>query len=591
MERLGLPGSVYLNRSVIALNPTWEVEINRNYFPFLFDHGVQDQTVFAGMGYIEAAISLNRQLNPSAAVVLENVSFERVLVVDYAKLQYLVTEFDAEEGRFSISSRTEGEEIGNLRHCRGRLLPQSQPVAKTLDLGALKAKCATPVDREVFYDDLSRRGLLYGPTFRPTTDIWIGEDSYLLKLDASATLSEDTHLLHPTLFDAAIQPILYRSGMAGLYVPFSIEQFEYHSRPSTRELYVYGELTSRTSSRLTAHVWLMDAEGVIHAHGRHMSLQAIDMKAGESSESPYYQLGWKAAPLAGERKETVAGALILADPRDSDIALAEALAATLPGAELIVREFADGFSRGEFSALLAEASVANRTRIISLWGSGNPIASGAVAASALSERVVALLQAAALLPEPSVDVTSVTVSAKAVSEGEVIRNWAAYPLNAIGMVAQNEYESIQFRSIDLDAAEAELVLAELSAGSNGEIAYRGGERFENILQSSDAGVSKEHTELRSLEEPVELQVGTKGKVDSLYYELVERIEPRAGEIEVRIHASALTIRTCSRSRGVCIPARSRERTTNRSLAWNARASCCGPDPVALLLREIAWWRY
>ncbi len=539
MERLGLPGPVYLNRSIIALNPTWEVEINRNYFPFLFDHGVQDQTVFAGMGYIEAAISLNRQLNPNAAVVLENVSFERVLVVDYSKLQYLVTEFDAEEGRFSISSRTEGEEIGNLRHCRGRLLPQSQPVAQKLDLAALKAKCAASVDREAFYDDLSRRGLLYGPTFRPTTDIWIGEDSYLLKLDASATLAEDTHFLHPTLFDAAIQPILYRSGMTGLYVPFSIEQFEYHSRPATKELFVYGELTSRTSSRLTAHVWLMDADGVVHAHGRHMSLQAIDMKAGESAESPYYQLGWKAAPLTEERKEVVTGAVILADPRDSDLSLAESLAAALPGSDLIVREFADGCSRGDFSALLGEASAANRAQIVLLWGSGQPAASDAAAASALSERVVALLQAAALLPGSSVDITSVTMSAKAVRAGEAVENWAAFPLNAIGMVAQNEYESIRFRSVDLGSADAAPVLAELSAGSNGEIAYRDGERFENILQSADAGGSEDRVESRSVEEPVELQVGTKGKVESLYYELAERTEPRAGEIEVRIHASAL----------------------------------------------------
>ncbi len=60
MERLGLPGPVYLNRTVIGPKPCWEVEINRNYFPFLFDHGVQDQTVFAGMGYIEAALSLHQ---------------------------------------------------------------------------------------------------------------------------------------------------------------------------------------------------------------------------------------------------------------------------------------------------------------------------------------------------------------------------------------------------------------------------------------------------------------------------------------------------------------------------------------------------
>ncbi|WP_269084881.1 type I polyketide synthase [Terrimicrobium sacchariphilum] len=539
MERLGLPGPVYLNRSLIALNPTWEVEINRNYFPFLFDHGVQDQTVFAGMGYIEAAISLNKQVNSSVAVVLENVSFERVLVVDYSKLQYLVTEYDSEEGRFSISSRTEGEEIGNLRHCRGRLLPQAQPVARKLDLAALQAKCATPVDREAFYDDLSRRGLHYGPTFRPTRDIWIGEDSYLLRLDASDTLADETHFLHPTLFDAAIQPILYRSGMAGLYVPFSIEQFEYHSRPGSKELFVYGELTSRTSSRLVAHVWLMDAQGVVHAHGRHMSLQAIDMKAGESAESPYYQLHWKQAPLSGESRESVSGAVILADPRDSDLALANELSAALPGSELIVREFAGGASRGDFSSILGAAALANRGRIILLWGSGGQVMEDILAASELSERLVALLQAAAMMPEPVVDITSVTVGAKAVNDGEIITNWLAFSLNAIGMVAQNEYDAIRFRSIDLDSAGSQAVLDELAAGSNGEIAYRAGERLENILESLDEGNSAVHVETRSLDEPVELQVGIKGKIDSLYYEPSERVDPGPGQIEVRIHASAL----------------------------------------------------
>lgn len=539
MERLGLPGPVYLNRSLIALNPTWEVEINRNYFPFLFDHGVQDQTVFAGMGYIEAAISLNRQLNPNATVVLENVSFERVLVVDYSKLQYLVTEFDAEEGRFSISSRTEGEEIGNLRHCRGRLLPQVQPAAKTLDLEALRAKCSTPVDREAFYDDLSRRGLHYGPTFRPTREIWIGEDSYLLRLDASETLADETHLLHPTLFDAAIQPILYRSGMVGLYVPFSIDQFEYHSRPVTKDLFVYGELTSRTSSRLVAHVWLMDADGVVHAHGRHMSLQAIDMKAGETSESPYYQLQWKAAPLPDESRAAVSGAVLLADPRDSDLALAESLAAALPGSELIVREFASGLNRGDFSSLLGEVAIGNRSRVILLWGSDGQIARDASEASELSERVVGFLQAAALLPEAVVDVTSITTGAKAVLDGDPMGNWPAFSLNAIGLVAQNEYDSIRFRSIDLDVPDVASVLAELAAGSNGEIAYRQGERFENILQSSDAGGSADRVEMRSLDEPVELHVGTKGKIDSLYYEPADRVAPEAGQIEVRIHTSAL----------------------------------------------------
>lgn len=543
MERLGLPGAVYLNRSVTSLNPSWEVEINRNYFPFLFDHGVQDQTVFAGMGYIEAALSLNQLLSEKPAVVLENVSFERVLIVDYAKLQYLVSEFNAEEGRFTISSRTEGEENSALRHCRGRMLPQSEVAAKKLNLEDLRRKCTTPVAIDAFYDDLSRRGLHYGPAFRSTTEIHVGENSFLLKIDASRVLEDQTHVLHPTLFDAAIQPILYRSGMGGLFVPFSIEQFEYFSRPDSAELYTYGELTVQTESRLVAHVWLMDAQGQVHAHARHMSLQVIDMKAGEEQESPFYQQEWKAVPLSnGESAAT--GTIILADETDSDLTLARNLAAALPDArlEILTPTAPEGFGKDDFLRLLASEDCANRRRLIVLWGTALPVAQDAATALALNEKLVGLLQAAAI-SRTAVDMTIVTRGAKSVERGEQIANWPSYSLSAIGLVAQNEYEHVMCRTIDLpphDAGEAHLLLAaEVVAGNRGEIAYRNGLRFEHVLNAFQVDEAGDEAVSESVDQPIELKVGQKGKLDSLHFEPAERTDPAAGEIEIRIHTASL----------------------------------------------------
>ncbi len=573
MERLGLPGSVYLNRSVIALNPCWEVEINRNYFPFLFDHGVQDQTVFAGMGYIEAAITLNRQLQEKPAVVLENISFERVLIVDYAKLQYLVTEYDAEAGRFNISCRTEGEELGASRHCRGRLLPQADARIRKLDLAALRQKCATPVDVAAFYEDLSRRGLHYGPTFRPTREIHTGENCYLLKLDASATLEDETHLLHPTLFDAAIQPILFCSGMKGLFVPFSVEQFEYFARPNSAELYVYGELSFQTESRLVAHVSLMNAEGEVLAHARRMSLQVIDMKAGLPEESPFYRLEWKEAPLK-EGGEAITGAVIFTDPTDSDLALAESLSAALPGAQLVVESSPPGFAVAEIIKQLSFATPANRPHIICLWGTGVPDA-------ALPEKVIGLLQAAALVIG-EVDVTLVTRQAKAVLSGETVAHWPGFSLNALGLVAQNEYESLFCRTIDLPKSspdEASAILAEIASGHTGEIAYRDGQRYENFLATVETKTNGGHLVARSVDEPIELQVGTKGKIESLYYESAERTAPGPGEIEIRIHRSALNYKDLLKVEGRLHPG-AFEDTFNESdfgMECSGIVLRCGPD--------------
>ncbi|HVE17248.1 MAG TPA: acyltransferase domain-containing protein, partial [Chthoniobacterales bacterium] len=240
MERLGLPGPVYLNRTVVGPTPCWEVEINRNYFPFLFDHGVQDQTVFAGMGYIEAALALNRAIHGTSAVVLENVSFERVLIVDYTKLQYLLTEFDAGGGRFNISSRVEGEEGNVQRHCRGRMFPQFTAEVE-IDLEPFRAECTTVVSNEAFHERLHRRELHYGLAFtQPVVDVLVGESSFLVKIDASVDAGDDARLLHPAVFDAALRAVLYCASGERLFVPFSFEQFQYFSRPESSECYACG---------------------------------------------------------------------------------------------------------------------------------------------------------------------------------------------------------------------------------------------------------------------------------------------------------------------------------------------------------------
>jgi len=539
MERFGLPGPVYLNRTVPGPAACWEVEINRNYFPFLEDHGVQDQVVFAGMGFIDAALALNRKIHEKDAVVLENVSFERVLIVEPAKLQYLMTEYDAEGGRFQIHSRVEGEEGGPMRHCRGRMIPQSEPWSERLDLDGLRARCSREVPVEGFYEDLARRGLHYGPAFRPTREIFVGENSYFLKMDAGPVAEDGQHPLHPVIFDAAIQPILYRSGREGLFVPFSVEQFAYFSRPSSPELYVYGELTSHSDTRLVAHVWVMDGEGNVHASARHMSLQVIDVKAGAAEETPFYQLEWRPAVLEPAGVLDSSSVRILADPEDSDIALAERLAALLPGAVLRISRVEDGFAGAGAGDLPAGGGT--RNRLVVLWGTKDSGRNDA--ALALNEKLCGLLQEAARRCPAGVDVTLVTRGAKVVAEGDTAENWPASSLGAAGLVAVNEYEGFTCRSLDLapggDGDEATRVLAEIAAGSRGDIAFRGGLRFESVLGVSREDAAALPVERQSVATPVELVLPAKGRADALRFEPLDRVEPGAGEVEIRIHQSAL----------------------------------------------------
>jgi acyl transferase domain-containing protein/NADPH:quinone reductase-like Zn-dependent oxidoreductase/acyl carrier protein len=534
MERFGLPGPVYLNRTISGPDPGWEVEINRNYFPFLFDHRVQDQTVFAGMGYIEAALSLAARVFDKPAVVLENVSFERVLVVDYSVLQYLVTQFEPDAARFNVSSRVEGSEEPWQRHCTGRMFPLGNADAGLLELDGLREKCPTVVPAESFYERLRHRDLNYGPAFRPVQEMTLGENCFLARIDASPLLGETDHPLHPVLFDAALQAVIFCAGRDRLFVPSSFGQFAYYGRVETPVCYAYGEFIRRTESHLVANVWLLDETGRICVRSRQITLQFVDTKANLADANLAYALEWRPAPAGEATLDGGEDTVILADEEDSDLELARQLAGRLPGAKLCLRSAGgEGFG----SAALAAELGANQTRVVVLWGSraGNP-----AVGFRPGEKAVGLFQALGSRPTPT-SVTFVTRGAQAVTEGERLSNPFAHALSALGLVAQNELENLICRSIDIGEAEAaqavDEVIAELARKGPGDSAYRDGQRFVQVL---DSWKEKEAATVSvSLDEPVELWQETKGRPDSLKFRRIERVAPQAGEVEIRVHRVAL----------------------------------------------------
>jgi acyl transferase domain-containing protein/NAD(P)-dependent dehydrogenase (short-subunit alcohol dehydrogenase family) len=587
MERLGLDGPVYLNRTVLAPTPCWEVEINRNYFPFLHDHGVQDQTVFAGLAYIEAGLSLSRQVHGKPGVVLENISVERVLIVESTKIQHLITEFNPEEGRFVISSRTEGEEESLQRHCRGRMLPQSEPQAPRIDLPALQAMCPTPVDVEAFHEYLERCELFYGPTFRPISAIWMGEGCYLKKIDASISAPEESHLLHPTIFDAAIRGVIYCAGSERLYVPFSFEQFQYFSRPESAECYAFGKLLSQSDSTLVADVWLTDAQGNVHAHARRMTLQAIDMKARSDEPALLYQTEWKESPLESLAETDGRDVIILADSADSDMELAARLADLLPGADLALDAAAGGMS-----VEVEQSRLEARKRIITLWGTKS--GDSAAFAQALNEKLIGLLKSVAIAHPAGAEVTIATRGSQPVGGDKPALNWPASSLAAIGLVAQNEMEGMVCRSVDLDSGGAEQIVAELAARTRGDIAYREGSRYERRVGLFHEKAEETAAIAKSVDEPVVLVQAAKGRIDSLHYEPAQRSTPAAGEVEIRIHKVALNYKDLLKVDGRIHPA-AYENTFNGSeigMECTGVVLRCGPgcmlaegDEVVAVIRD------
>ncbi len=541
MDRLGLPGPVYLNRSVPSPNPCWEVEINRAYFPFLFDHGVQDQTVFAGMGYVEAAIALSARIHEKTAVVLENVSFEKVLIVDDTKLQYLVTELSDDESRFTISSRIEGDETGRLRHCRGRVNPQTQPPVARLDLASLKSECATDVEIDALYERLATRSLRYGPTFRPIQKLTVGQKCFLAEIDGTSVLDASDHALHPTLMDAALQPVLYCAEGDQLFVPFSIEQLQYFGRPDSAELYAFGRVVLQTETLIVADVWLLDSEGRIFAHARRISCQLIETESRQNQPGIFYQLDWNESSLNATGAVDDSRVLIVTNPQSSILTRLEE---KIPGAAVVSWDHASsGMGTKSWIERLTTEEISRRDIIILECPTLPGEVTGYESLQFSNERLIGFFQALAAGRSGRSDVTIVSKSAKAVLPEDEISLDACFSAGAIGLVAQNECESLFVRSIDLPAATADThldqILLEIAAESRGEIALRGIRRFECVLEATAPETAAETVTTVSLETPLELRLGTKGKLESLRFEPAARTDPGTGEIEVRVHSAAL----------------------------------------------------
>lgn len=534
MERFGLAGAVYLNRSIPGTVSTWEVEINRNYFPFLPDHGVQDQTVFPGMGYIEAALALSQEIHPSAAIILKNIQFEKVLIVEESKLQKLVSSYDSENSRFSISSRTEGVDDENHRHCKGRILPISEPVPEKLDLNALRNECPEAVAKDAFYSNLEHRGLRYGKSFQPITHIHRNTDAYLVKMDLSGLETGKQPLLHPTIFDAAIQAVLYCATGNGLFVPFAMEEFRYFSAPAKGECYAYGKLTSQSDTMIIADVWLADAEGHVLAKARHMACRVIETGAATSNSDMEYRIHWTESPLDMMENSSLEVGFIFADEADSDMKLAESLATQWKGSK-IIRSKNDEKIDTEFLPPSSNQNI----HIVTLWGTlpGKENFTP-MELERPCEKLIQLLQLLGTHSNQEMDVTVVTRQARPLPHDTVPLNLPASPLGATALVAHNEYPNLICRSLDLstpDAADADCILTEIRANTRGDIAFRKGKRISSALLPREE--EEKVWEIVSTGQPIAL--ASRGRMDSLTYEHAERRAPGNQEVEIRVHRVAL----------------------------------------------------
>ncbi|CAM1501901.1 Fc.00g038850.m01.CDS01 [Cosmosporella sp. VM-42] len=220
--------------------PRWRNFIRVSEQPWVKDHQVQGSIVYPAAGYVSMALMAAQQMVPPAdtgrvaSYTITEMLITRALVVPQTEVGIEVM-FQARP--FNCSSKSSSDlwkefrifsytSAGPSEHCRGLFSINYEQSTGEVDAGresreslaryegefeTAKEFCRTSATPDKVYEDLSKAGLDYGPTFRNLTQLTYGPGKALGKLAVPDTKSimpceyEYEHIIHPATMDTFLQ--------------------------------------------------------------------------------------------------------------------------------------------------------------------------------------------------------------------------------------------------------------------------------------------------------------------------------------------------------------------------------------------------
>jgi acyl transferase domain-containing protein/acyl carrier protein/phospholipid N-methyltransferase len=305
-RRLRLGESVHplLGNRLDASRPTWNVELDTADLDYLKDHQIGGSIVFPGAGYVEMALAAARETFGQVPCVLEDMEFQKMLVLDQTAACSAQLVLDAASSDFGIYARAGASDNSWDLHARGCVRQINQPTPAGFDLAQIRRRCPDPIDREEFYRLFADIVLDYGPTFRGIAHLWQGEREALAEIHVPSGVSEQLsdYRLHPAVLDvcfhsamAALPTRTFLQGTKGdLYVPVKIERVRFHATPSTR-LFAYSRLKEFGLAEMKVDILILDEAG-----NRLVDVQGLVCRPtahrAQNVNSALYEYQWKLAP-------------------------------------------------------------------------------------------------------------------------------------------------------------------------------------------------------------------------------------------------------------------------------------------------------
>lgn len=515
----------------------WEFDVDAVRLPLLLDHRVQGRTVVPAAMFLEMALAGAAGLSNSASVDPFDVSFARALALrdgETRRMQLVIRRASEHALGFQLFSREQGDNLQSpwTLHGRGQLHLREvdhdglQPV----DLEEVRERCGESVTGEDFYRQMSRRGLVYGPSFQGVKQVWrrAGEAIASISLDVAFMKDAGAPGVHPLLLDNCLQVIACafppRTGeVEGFtYLPVGVERVRaVREHLASAVAWSYARLKTSVEELpevLTADAMLLTQSGDVVLDLRGVRLQRVrgglqpeaarvqpapDQSRRVTSEDIgewLYEIGWRQSELPSTQSRVSlqsGGAqgkwLIFADESGvgetvkSRLEIEDAASCVLVRAGRAFRRVAsnefeiDPASAQDFDRLLAEASTSEPQGwrgVVHLWN----LAAQVSGCGSILELLQSLDRAGLMT---SVRLWLVTTGAQPAVGA--VGNIAQSPVWGLGRVIAREFYSLRCTMIDVNHStrdeNASAILQELrSASGEQQVVWRDAARYVARLQ-------------------------------------------------------------------------------------------------------------
>ncbi|MGH8877558.1 MAG: SDR family NAD(P)-dependent oxidoreductase, partial [Stackebrandtia sp.] len=275
---------------------------------FLADHRVRGVPIFPAVGYLEMVRAALEQRGKRVVRIRNNVWSSAITVAAPMEVRLDVASTD-EAADYTIYSLS--PDGARTVHGEGKVDTVSRENLfddESVDLDAVRNRCGTRVGPAEFYPRIHELGLQLGTSYQGIEMLHVGDGEALSQVRLPAHLAEaaDKFVLHPSIFDSALQGSLWlidrRENADRLHLPFTIGALELHGAVP-RRCFSHVVLRSWTANAKKFDIRITDEQGRVVLRVRDFwlrpSQEATQRTVNSAIPGVFFRPDWVPCPVAG----------------------------------------------------------------------------------------------------------------------------------------------------------------------------------------------------------------------------------------------------------------------------------------------------